>query len=200
MDNQAPTSEPRAYTPPAMAPPVLPYPPVYPQPPGVPQKTPILAGILSAFIPGLGNIYNGLYLRGFSFFLIHVVLFSLAVSSEGDGDTAFLVPCLVFFWFFNIFDAYRQASFINYGYASDTPEIRNGRPLPSGIVPGVILFGLGIYGILREYFRIDFSWVLDHWPLLLLLIGAGLIGQAVWAAQKAKQRPQASRYEEEAEV
>ena len=90
------------------------------------HKTPLLAAVLSV-LPGLGNVYNGIYQRGIVFFGIWVALFALTVSSNGGADTAVLVPALVFFWFFNIFDAYRQATLINFGYATDNGAIaRNG--------------------------------------------------------------------------
>src|SRR6185436_17474568 len=68
------------------------------------QKSPRLAVALSAF-PGLGNVYNGLYLRGFVEFLIVAGLFNLV----DRHDTPFLVMSLMFFWLFSILDAYRQA-------------------------------------------------------------------------------------------
>ena len=37
--------------------------------PQVSRKNPVLAACLSGF-PGIGNLYNGLYMRGMAFFLI----------------------------------------------------------------------------------------------------------------------------------
>jgi hypothetical protein len=133
-------------------------------------------------LPGLGNIYNGLYLRGLGFAVLCVGLFAYAVSNPGP-DLALIIPALVFFWFFNIVDAYRQATLINYGYVSTavtgdglTVEQRD----TGALALGVAVFLLGFYGLLRHLFpRLDLSVVLDYWYLLFLAFGAWLIFQAV---------------------
>jgi len=180
----SPPPAPEASAPAVPAPAPQPVAQSYHRPP-VPEKTPMLAGVLSAVIPGLGNIYNGLYVRGFSIFLIQVVLFSLAVTSGGEPDLAFLVPSLVFFWFFNIFDAYRQAHFINSGELEE-PKAEERSRVPGALVPGIILLGLGVYGVLREYLDFRFDWVLDHWPVILLLVGGALVGHALWRLRQAE--------------
>ena len=160
--------------PPAGAPPLHP-PAVYSAPAELPPKSPILAAFLS-ILPGLGNIYNGLYRRGVTFFLAYVALFGLALT-QGDGPhLAFLIPCTVFTWFFNVFDAYRQAILINYGYRDDV----DGAKLSMkgwGLVPGIVLVAVGVYGILDQYFDISWDLLFDQWPWLLILGGGGLIAQ-----------------------
>lgn len=150
-------------------------------PGAAPPKTPGLAAMLSV-VPGLGNVYNGLYTRGVAFFLIYAGLFAMAVGTERDSDLAFLVPSMVFFWFFNIFDAYRQANLINYGYLRE-PGLSLARPEEQStggvLVPGILLVVLGFYGVLRRYFDIDLEWLLDLWPFGLMAFGGFLIWQAV---------------------
>ncbi len=66
-------------------------------------KNPLLAGFLSLF-PGMGNVYNGLYLRGVTFFLIVGGLIG-AVESGAPEIFGFAIA---FFWIFNVLDAYRH--------------------------------------------------------------------------------------------
>lgn len=160
-------------------PPPPPRPPMTSPQASLPQKTPILAGLLSV-VPGLGHVYNGLYQRAIAFFLIYVTLFGAALNVPTDGERAFIIPCLVFFWLFNIFDAYRQATMINYGYTSlegpPAGEIRS-----MALIPGVVLCVVGGYGLARRYFDFDLRWLLEQWPFLLLLFGGFLIWQALKA-------------------
>lgn len=164
------------------APPTLPPPPPAISPEM--SKAPGLAAFLSVIMPGLGNIYNGLYLRGATLFLIWASLFGLAqnVGRSGDeADMAFLVPCIVFIWAFNVFDAFRQAKLINHGYATDLglqerPKIGGG-----GMAMGVALLVIGLYGALRRYFDFDLSWILRHWPIYLMIFGGWMVWQSIKA-------------------
>jgi hypothetical protein len=148
------------------------------------SKTPGLAALLS-IVPGLGNIYNGLYLRGVAFFLTYVSLFSLAVNSghgrDNEGELAFLVPTMLFFWCFNIFDAYRQATLINHAAAHGSlpamSPFQDKLPNAGSLVPGVLVFVVGLYGLLRRYLDIDLAWIIDLWPFLLMAFGGFLIWQ-----------------------
>lgn len=146
--------------------------------PPLPQKSPILAGFLS-FLPGLGNVYNGLYRRAVSFFVLWAVIFTIAIS-EGD-EMPFFIFGLVFVWFFNVFDAYRQATLLNLGLTSDPDLLRaQASDLGSwGLVPGVVLVLLGLYGVLREYFDLDLSWVVDQWPIAIMILGGWMIYQTL---------------------
>lgn len=143
-------------------------------------RTPLLAGFFSLF-PGLGNIYNGLYLRGITFFLICFGLIGLAVDTQ-PPEAVLLVFTVIFTWFFNIFDAYRQATLINYGYTPDA-ELRDRSRLPTwgsgGLVAGVTVFVIGLYGFLRETYDIDLSLLADHWYLFFMAFGAVLIAQTI---------------------
>jgi hypothetical protein len=132
-----------------------------------------VAGILS-LLPGMGNIYNGLYIRGITFFLVVSGLMTLA-----DRDEEF-VFAIIFVWFFNIVDAVRQASLINYGYAQDLGLI----DLPTkpkagqgGLFLGVMLIAIGLFALLDRVFDVDLRWLIEAWPAVLILIG----GWLVWA-------------------
>jgi hypothetical protein len=160
-----------------------------PLPPGRLAKVPVLAGFLS-FFPGMGNIYNGLYFRGLTFFLIVAGLMGIAQSENGHELFGFAVA---FFWIFNILDAYRQATLINLGYAQDlglTDLPSNPRAAQGGLAAGVILLLIGLVGTLDRYFRIVLSWLFDSWPVILMLVGAGLIVAALRQRSKAAEARQ----------
>jgi hypothetical protein len=190
-DGTSAAPAPEAYTPPPAPPAMplsaapLPAAPLPAAPRTLPQKAPIFAGFLSV-VPGLGNIYNGLYQRGIAFFIIYVSIFAMTVNIDGgdDSDLAILIPCLMFFWLFNIFDAYRQATLINYGYVGGAePDKAVAEPLSMALIPGVALVAIGLYGLLREHFDFDLRWLVDQWPVFLILFGATLI----WQGYKARQ-------------
>ena len=157
----------------------------YPQEAGLPQKSPILAAFLSA-MPGLGNIYNGLYTRGITLFVIWGSLFGMAVHTENSGreeNLGFLLPTMMFFWFFNVFDAHRQATLLNLGLTEeDRPW---GRGVGGSLSLGIAVLVIGIYGIMVRYFNVDMTWVLDNWPLFVTAFGAWLVARA-WKQREAE--------------
>ncbi|HWM92076.1 MAG TPA: DUF5668 domain-containing protein [Thermoanaerobaculia bacterium] len=159
--------------PPAMPPAFPPGVAVQPGRPAIERKIPLLAGLLSGF-PGMGNVYNGLYLRALIQFLIVAGL----MSAADRGDTPFFPMTLVFFWAFSVLDAYRQAMLINYGYAQDLGLLdRPQRPAAGqgGLISGVILTLLGLIALADQYVDVDLRWLYDLWPLLLVGVGIWLI-------------------------
>ena len=145
-------------------------------PPALVLKKPWLAAFLSLF-PGLGNVYNGLYLRGLIFFM--VVFSILGILVGGDGRNApFFGPAMAFFWLFNMIDAYRQAVLINHGYQqdlglSDLPM--RPRPGQGGIAAGILLVLVGTYALLEQYVDIELDWLFNLWPVVAIALGAWLI-------------------------
>jgi hypothetical protein len=136
-------------------------------------KRPFLAAFLALF-PGVGNLYNGLYLRGALFFAVIATL--LAIGSEGDHPVLGFV--VAFAWIFNVLDSYRQAKLINYGYAQDL-GLEDLPALPKagqgGLLAGVLLLVLGAAASLQIYLDVDVSWLLDFWPLGLMAVGGWLV-------------------------
>ncbi len=149
------------------------------------QKIPFLAGILSGF-PGMGNIYNGLYLRG----LIQFVIVATLVNMMDHHATPFLGMSLAFFWIFNVLDAYRQAVLINYGFSQDLGLLdmpRRPRAGQGGLAAGIILTGLGVIAFLDQYVDIDLRWLYDLWPLAIVAFGVWLIVASIRERAKAKE-------------
>jgi hypothetical protein len=151
--------------------------------PAVGRKNPGLAALLSLF-PGMGHIYNGLYMRGVTFFLI--VLALIAIADRGHDLFGFAVA---FFWIFNVIDAYRQATLINYGYAQDLGLVdlpRHPRASQGGVAAGILLAAIGLIAMLERYFYIRLDWLFDLWPFGLVLLGSWMI----WASLRERRRAQ----------
>jgi hypothetical protein len=155
-----------------------PPPAVTPQPapseaaPPLSRKNPALASLLSIF-PGVGHVYNGLYMRGITFFLVVACLFTIMVR----GRDMFWMP-VAFFWLFNISDAHRQATLINFCYAQDLGLLdlpKTPRAGQGGLVAGVLLSLVGLVAVADRYFEIRLDWIFDLWPFALVAIGIWLI-------------------------
>ncbi len=67
------------------------------------QKNPLVAGVCSSVLPGLGQVYNGETAKGF-------VIFLLALT----GLALFLIPGLIV-WFYGMYNAYSVAGKMNTG-------------------------------------------------------------------------------------
>ena len=88
------------------------FPQVYQQ-----KKSGALAAILSAIIPGAGQIYGGRGMRGAGFFVLNFFFLFLfgAASSENpnSGDPGILFLIMILIWLWTIFDANKIASKTN---------------------------------------------------------------------------------------
>jgi hypothetical protein len=145
-------------------------------PPSIGHKNPNLAAFLSLF-PGLGNVYNGLYMRGVTFFLVIVSLIAIVVK-----DHPLFGMAIAFFWLFNIIDAYRQATLINYGYAQDLGLVdlpKHPRAGQGGLMAGILLSLIGLIALADQYLDIRLDWLFDLWPFALVAIGVWLIWSSV---------------------
>lgn len=132
-------------------------------------KSPVAAAILSLVPFGLGHLYLGQYTRALAFFVgfwVPILVLEVPLLS-------------VFFYFFAIFDAVRQAQLINLA-------VEEGNELPAsafhgGIAAGVFLIVLGAVLLLQNW--IDFYYVREFvqewWPAFLIAIGAWFIFGAI---------------------
>ena len=76
-----------------------------------------VAVILSFFVPGLGQIYNGQILKGVIFIILHGISVVIAIILIVGGaftanGTAILIGILLYpiFWVYNLYDAYNTAA------------------------------------------------------------------------------------------
>ena len=159
---------------PQMQPPTPP-PPQAPPPPAAaayiaPRRSPGVTVILSCF-PGLGHLYLGLYQRGMAFF----IAFATSIWLADHSDLGILIP---FIWFFNVIDAYRQAVLIN--QCSDTGIAPEPLKLPKqhgSLGFGVFLLVLGLLLLYNQFYPLDLTFLVDWWPLVLVLAGAYMLAK-----------------------
>ncbi len=147
------------------------------------RKNPNLAALLSLF-PGIGNIYNGLYMRGITFFLVIACLIGIV----SDGRHPLFGLAIAFFWLFNVIDAYRQATLINYGYAQDLGLLdmpKAPRAGQGGLMAGILLSLVGLVAIADQYLYIRLDWIFNLWPFALVAIGVWLIVASFRARRQA---------------
>lgn len=79
-----------------------------------------VSAIMSALIPGLGQIYNGQIGKGILFFIVVNILFAFystlpIVPSSGITPSGFMATVIFFLWLGVIGDAYGTAKDINSG-------------------------------------------------------------------------------------
>ena len=144
--------------------------------------------VILALFPGLGHIYNGLYQRGIVLFLLAVGSIYLATE---EGVMGMVVA---FVWLFNIIDAYRQASLIERGFATDLGLQDAPKPPANGqlgLLAGAGLFIIGFLALLDYTFGYDIDRVWEYWPLGLLAAGAWLMIGAYrqWLRNRDEARP-----------
>lgn len=147
-----------------------------PPPPPTPAQASLttrhVISVILALFPGLGHIYNGLYQRGIVLFLLAVGSIYLATE---EGVMGMVVA---FVWLFNIIDAYRQASLIERGFATDLGLQDAPKPPANGqlgLLAGAGLFVIGFLALLDYTFGYDIDRVWEFWPLGLLAAGAWLM-------------------------
>ncbi|MGH9713030.1 MAG: B-box zinc finger protein [Candidatus Acidiferrales bacterium] len=135
---------------------------------------PGLAAVL-AFIPGLGAVYNGEYVKA----LIHVLIFGgliASLSSDVNGEyKVFIAIALGCFYCYMPVDAYRVANARRTGRPEEagplgeTPVMgRSGAPIGA-----FVLIFLGVMFLLANFGLLNEDWLAKAWPL-------GLIGIGVW--------------------
>jgi TM2 domain-containing membrane protein YozV len=184
------------------APPVPPPPTTIPgaavREPGARVPSPGLAAVLG-FIPGVGAMYNGQFMKGF----IHVLIFaSLIWAADRAGFFGIFIP---FFIFYMVLDAYKTAHAIELGLpvpdpfgleqalggarpAQPAPPPANpGEPLPvaatgdsthsNAPIGAVVLIILGLLFLLDNVGIFQFHWIGRLWPIILVVIGVWLFAR-----------------------
>ncbi|MEZ5363235.1 MAG: DUF5668 domain-containing protein [Bryobacterales bacterium] len=133
---------------------------------------PVLSGVLG-FVPGLGAVYNGQYVKG----LIHVILFGLLMTiatNVGRGLEALFVPLIAAFYLYMPIEAVRTAQAMRRGERVDELSGLVGalfRDTARSPAAGVAVIAAGIVLLLfsLEVFRLE--QIVPYWPLLLIALG-----------------------------
>jgi hypothetical protein len=138
------------------------------------RTSPALAFILG-WIPGVGAIYNGQYIKG----LAHAVIFGLLVSMvDHSGGEPFLGIMLAAFVFYMAFEAYHTAKKRQMGMpvtewsSLAASQTRFTSRTPAG---PIILIALGVFFLLDTLHLIAFRDIVRFWPLLLIIAGAAML-------------------------
>lgn len=150
--------------------------PVGTPPPPVPVSTSPGLAFALGFIPGVGAIYNGQYLKG----LVHALIFGLIISLldaiHGPG-APLLAICLSAFVFYMPFEAYHTAKRRLAGqpveeFSSLIAQNRFSTRTPVG---PILLILIGVLFLLDTLNLVQFRDVARFWPVLLIAAGAFML-------------------------
>ena len=144
-----------------------------------PVATPVTAtgshpgtAIALGFIPGLGAVYNGEYVKG----LIHVAVFGgiiAALSSDLPGELdVFLGIALACFYFYMPIEAYRTAKARRLGQPQPPDLVETKAESPIG---AIILIVLGALFLLANFHLLERDWFSKAWPVGLILLGVWIL-------------------------
>ncbi len=125
------------------------------------------------FIPGLGAVYNGEYVKG----LIHVLAFggiiALLTTDLPTGLIVILAIGLGCFYFYMPIEAYRTA------------RLHRGEEVPQANMPmtfdgnrpvgAIVLIVLGALFLLGNLHLLEREWFSKAWPVGLILLGAWIL-------------------------
>jgi hypothetical protein len=135
------------------------------------DTNPALAATLG-FIPGLGAVYNGEYVKA----LIQVLIFGgliAGVSSDmSSGYIAFLSIALGCFYCYMPIDAYRVAKARRSGQAEPGPLVEDKGARPIG---AFLLILIGVLFLLSNFGLLQTDWFEKAWPIGLIALGGWLI-------------------------
>jgi hypothetical protein len=144
------------------------------------QNSPGLAFVLG-WIPGVGAIYNGQYLKG----LVHAIIFGLLVSlldgSEGTSGHPLLVMMMIAFVFYMAFEAYHTAKKRQMGVPIEEWSSLMGRPGVGTRAPvgPILLIVIGVLFLLDTLNLVHFREIGRFWPVLLIAVGAYMLWNRV---------------------
>jgi len=195
----APPSTPSAESPYA-APEPPPYQPTEPSPYTAPQPPPPRSSksdsgaspglaFLLGFIPGVGAIYNGQYVKG----LIHVVVLGVLISITNDENLSSnlqpLFGMMIAVWvFYMAFEAYHTAKKRQLGepvdeFSSIVP--RHGQPSRFPLAP-TVLIAVGVLFLLHNLNILRIAELLRYWPVALICLGAYMLYERISGEQEAR--------------
>ena len=155
-----------------------------------PVKLPWLAALLSV-VPGLGQVYNGLVVRG----LAHFVVFSFLIWLVGQETGITLLVCLgwIGFWVWQALDARNTARDINRLGRVPNPDEAHALGLgpllgadreSRGL--GIALVVVGALLLLQNFGGELGRWLAHLWPIALVVAG-------IWLLRRGREERVAAR-------
>jgi len=146
-----------------------------------PGASPGLAFLLG-FIPGVGAIYNGQYVKG----LIHVVIMGILIaivgSDEMSGNMQPLFGMMIGVWvFYMAFEAYHTAKRRQLGqpvdeFSSIVP--RHGQHSKFPLAP-TVLIAVGLIFLLNNLDILRIGQIIRYWPIALIGLGVYMLYERV---------------------
>jgi hypothetical protein len=141
------------------------------------RKSPVLALVLS-LMPGVGQIYVGYYQQGFTNALVVAAIIAMLNAELLRGAEPLLGMFLAFFWFYNVIDAWRRATFYNNALAgigeAKLPEEFTVAGSHGSLAGGVALVIVGIVALSHTLFGVPLDWLEKWWPVALVGVGLWL--------------------------
>lgn len=149
------------------------------------------------FIPGVGAIYNGQYVKG----LIHVIIMGLLIAivsnGEASGNLEPLFGMMIAVWvFYMAFEAYHTAKKRQLGlpvdeFSSIVP--RHGHQPSRFPLAPTVLIAVGLLFLLHNLDIIRIGELLRYWPVALICLGAYMLYERLSAhAHSGNQIPPGS--------
>lgn len=140
------------------------------------STSPVLAFLLG-WIPGVGAIYNGQYMKG----LVHAIIFGLIITllsnSEGSGAQPLFGVTLAAFAIYMPFEAFHTARRRRLGVAVDewSSLVARNRYTSRTPIGPIVLILLGVLFLLDTLRVIEFRELARYWPVLLIVVGAFML-------------------------
>jgi uncharacterized membrane protein len=152
------------------------------------------------WIPGVGAIYNGQYLKG----LVHAVIFgllvSLANSAEHTSGQPLLIMMTIGFVFYMPFEAFHTAKKRQMGVPVDEWSSLLSHNTYAGRTPigPILLILIGVLFLLDTLHILEFRQVGRFWPVILIVVGAYMLylrvsSPAAPPASRPSQQPGSER-------
>ncbi len=124
------------------------------------------------FVPGLGAVYNGEYLKALIQVAIFGGLIAILNTDLSEASSALFGILLAVFYFYMPVDSYRVAKARQLGQAAPAFLGTEASRRPTGafiLIALGVLFLLGNFGVLRG------EWIEKGWPVGLIILGAWLL-------------------------
>lgn len=130
--------------------------------------------LLLGFIPGVGAIYNGQYMKAFLQVVIFAFLITMANSGSDVASTFFGLGTAIFY-FYMLIDSYRTAKQMEAGQPVTDVFSLGGSPNVNLPTAAIVLIVIGGIFLLRSlgFFYYDISRF--FWPAILIGIGVYLL-------------------------
>jgi Domain of unknown function (DUF5668)/B-box zinc finger len=157
-----------------------------------PGASPGLAFLLG-FIPGVGAIYNGQYVKGLIHVIVLGVLISIVSNDEMSGNMQPLFGMMIAVWvFYMAFEAYHTAKRRQLGqpvdeFSSIVP--RSGHPARFPLAP-TVLIAVGVLFLLHNLNILRIGELVRYWPVALICLGAYMLYERL-SGQPASGEPRA---------